>query len=160
MPRATGSPGATSSSAARSPAARSRERWPCRPSYANARMRAQARVVWRELAPSFRAPAGPRKAGCYEAKGLLGLARFYRSVDPSGLARVRHGLRWIADVEAAWQPTGILGECWFVRDGGRMISVPSQPHIWEQCLFYLASVEAWGGDRYRAGKPGTLLRPR
>ena len=127
--------------------------WPERikSSYANARIRAQARVVWHELAPSFQAPAGPRKAGCYEAKGLLGLGHLDRQVNPSGLANVRRGLRWIADVEAAWQPTGILGECWFVRNG-RMISVPSQPHIWEQSLFYLASLEAWGASPYRAGR--------
>ena len=126
--------------------------------YGDARMRAQAAQDWTDVAPSFLAPSGPRKKAYAEGKALLGLAHFYRAVDPAGLARVKRGLRWIAGVEA-WRGTGILGEAWYLR-GDRVISVPSQPHIQQQCSFYLTSVKAWGGSRYRAGRPDRLLRPQ
>ena len=101
----------------------------------------QARAVTADegAQPSFSAPTGARKRGCYESKGLLGLAHLYRAVDPAELTRVKRGLGWIAGVQAAWQGTGILGECWYVRDG-RVISIVSQPHVWEQVLFYLAAL--------------------
>jgi hypothetical protein len=135
--------------------------WPIRvkADYGHPRMRAQAEAAWRAVAPAFDAPGGAVQRGAYEAKALHGLAFFHRAVDPAGMGRVKRGLRWIANVQAAWQGTGILGEAWYVRDG-RVISVVSQPHVWEQVLFYLASVEAYGGRRYRAGRPDRLLRPR
>jgi hypothetical protein len=134
--------------------------WPERiKPYGDARMRAEAERVWNDLEPSFAAPAGPRQRGGYEAKGLLGLAHLYRAVDPGGLARVKRGLLWIARVQAAWQGTGILGESWYVRDG-RVISVVSQPHVWEQVLFYLTAVEAYGRAPYRPGAAAHLLGAR
>lgn len=133
--------------------------WPIRlRPYSDQRMRAQAEAAWKGVEPSFRAPEGPRKRGAYEVKALHGLAYFHRAVDPAGMARVKRGLDWIADVQARWQGTGVLGEVWYVRDG-RVISVVSQPHVWEQVLFYLASVEAYGARRYRPGRPDRLLRP-
>jgi hypothetical protein len=126
--------------------------------YRNARMRAQAAQDWKDVAPSFQAPSGPRQKAYAEGKALLGLAHFYRAVEPAGLAHVKHGLRWIAGVEA-WPGTGILGEAWYLRDG-RVLSVPSQPHIEQQSQFYLTSVEAYGRGRYRAGRPDRLLRPQ
>jgi hypothetical protein len=127
--------------------------WPerIRSSYADLRMRAQAQAIWKDLEPSFRAPGGPRSSGGYEAKGLLGLAHLYRATrDASGLSRVKRGLGWIAKVQAGWQATGILGESWYVFHG-RVISVVSQPHIWEQSLFYLTSIEAYGRQKYTPG---------
>ena len=135
--------------------------WPIRvrPSYGDPRMRAQAELAWKAVAPSFDAPAGDRKRGAYEAKALHGLAFFHRATDPAGMERVKRGLRWIADVQAGWQRTGILGEVWYVREG-RVISVVSQPHVWEQALFYLAAVKAYRGARFRAGKRDQLIRAR
>jgi hypothetical protein len=135
--------------------------WPVRvkPSYADQRMRAQAEAVWKGVAPAFDAPHGPRKRGQYEAKALHGLAFFHRAVDPGGLSQVKRGLRWIAGVQAAAQGTGILGEIWYVHDG-RLLSVISQPHVWEQVLFHLAAVKAYGGRRYKAGRPERLLGPQ
>ena len=132
--------------------------WPERlKPYEDPRMRAQAEAAWKAVAPSFEAPGGARKAFAYEAKALHGLALFHRAVDPAGLERVKRGLRWIAEVQAAWQGTGILGEAWYVRDN-RVISVVSQPHVWEQVIFYLAAVDAYGSRPYRAGRRDKLLR--
>jgi hypothetical protein len=132
--------------------------WPerIRQSYADPRMRAEADVTWKDLHPSFDAPRGARDGGAYEAKGLLGLAHFYRAVHPADLTRVKRGLGWIANVQAGWQGTGILGESWYVR-GGRVISVVSQPHIWEQSLFYLTALQAYGQSAFRPGKPEQLI---
>ena len=41
--------------------------------------------------------------------------------------------------------------------GGRVISVVSQPHVWEQSLFYLTSIEAYGRAAYSAGPAEHLL---
>src|SRR5207253_4121924 len=35
-----------------------------------------------------------------------------------------------------------VGEVWLER-GGQSEAAVSQPHVWEQVLFYLASLEAW-----------------
>jgi hypothetical protein len=72
------------------------------------------------------------------------------------MERVKRGLRWIAQIQAGWQKTGILGEAWYVRDG-RVISVVSQPHVWEQVLFYLAAVKAYRASSYSPGKPDRLI---
>jgi glucoamylase len=144
--------------------------WPVRVKpYGDPRSRAQAELTWRRVAPHFQAPHGPVQRGAYEAKALHGLAHYYRApgprsarrrgraaADSAGIRRVKRGLEWIADVQAAYQGTGILGETWYVRDG-RVFSLVAQPHIWEQVLFYLAALEAYGRAPYRAGKPDDLL---
>lgn len=135
--------------------------WPVRvkPDYGDPRMRAQAALAWERVAASFEAPEGPRQRGQYEVKALHGLARWSNAVgDPAMAVNVKRGLRWIAEKQIAWQETGIMGEAWYVRDG-EVISVVSQPHVWEQVLVYLASLDAYGRSRYRAGKPDRLLRP-
>jgi hypothetical protein len=66
------------------------------------------------------------------------------------MERVKRGLRWISEVQPAWQGTGILGEAWYVRDG-KVISVVSQPHVATQLVFYLTALEAYGRARYRPG---------
>lgn len=70
--------------------------------------------------------------------------------DPAGLRDVERGLRWIAEVQAGYQQTGILGEAWYARDG-RVFSVVGQPHVWEQVLFYLAALETCGREPYAPG---------
>ncbi|HWH44248.1 MAG TPA: hypothetical protein VNT32_05920 [Thermoleophilaceae bacterium] len=135
--------------------------WPVRvkTDYGDPRMRAQAALAWERVAPAFLAPDGPRKRGQYEVKALHGLARWHKAVgDATMAANVKRGLRWIAEEQVAWQETGIMGEAWYVRDG-EVISVVSQPHVWEQVLVYLAAIDAYGRSRYRAGRPDRLLRP-
>jgi hypothetical protein len=126
--------------------------------YDHPRSRAQAEAAWRGVAPAFQAPDGPRRKGQYEAKALHGLAHFHNAVDPGGMARVKRGLAWMADVLAAGQETGVIGESWTVRDG-EVFSYVAQPHVWEHTLFYLAAIEAYGRAPYRAGRLDRLLRP-
>jgi hypothetical protein len=127
--------------------------WPVRVerSYAHERMRAQAEAVWAAVQPSFSAPNGPRMRGQYEAKALHGLAWYHRATDAGGIERVKRGLEWIAGVQARAQRTGILGEAWYVRDG-KLLSVVSQPHVWEQVLVYLAALKAYGERDYRPAR--------
>jgi hypothetical protein len=120
--------------------------------YDDPRSRAQAELDWQAVRPSFRAPAGSRTRGAYEAKALLGMAHLYRATGSPKMRRVRRGLEWIAEVEAGYQRTGILGEAWYVRDG-RLISVVSQPHIWEQVLFYLTALQGYGREPYGSHPP-------
>jgi hypothetical protein len=118
--------------------------WPVRVRpYDDPRSRAQAEVNWERVRPTFEAPRGPQQRGYGEVRILHGLAHFYAAIDPAGMERVKHGLRWISEVQAAWQGTGILGEAWYVRDG-RVISVVSQPHVATQLVFYLTALEAYG----------------
>lgn len=124
--------------------------WPVRVkhSYGNSRMAAQALATWHAVAPSFLAPHGPRKSGSYESKALLGLAHYYQAVAPGRLGRLKRGLKWIANVQAATLNTGILGESWQVRDG-RVATYIAQPHVWEQILFYLSALETYGRTPYQ-----------
>ena len=62
------------------------------------------------------------------------------------LRHVKTGLNWIAGVEAM-PGTGILGEGWYVNND-RVITCCAQPHAWEQILFYLTSLEAYGGTPF------------
>lgn len=100
-------------------------------------------AVWDRLAPTFRQPgdgADGRIRGLYESKGLLALAKATRDL-PGWNDRVRAGLRWVA-TEHAEPDTRVMGEEWLLRDGD-IVSGVSQPHVWEQVLFYLAALEAW-----------------
>lgn len=102
---------------------------------------------WAELETTFAEPeAGERDGGLYESKGLLALAKARRTEGPGSIDDVRDGLRWVA-TEHATEGTHVLGEVWMAEendDGEReIVSAVSQPHVWEQSLFYLAALEAW-----------------
>lgn len=100
-------------------------------------------AVWERLTATFAQPeAGTdgRIRGLYESKGLLALAKATRDL-PGWNERVRSGLRWVAS-EHAEPDTRVMGEEWMYRDGD-VVSGVSQPHVWEQVLFYLAALEAW-----------------
>ncbi|MBW3658111.1 MAG: hypothetical protein KY457_05695 [Actinobacteria bacterium] len=97
-------------------------------------------AIWERLAPTFDAPDSPRMRGLYESKGLIALAKATKD-RPLWLERVRTGLRWIA-TEHAQPGTRVMGEEWLNEDG-EIVSTVSQPHIWEQILFYLAALEAY-----------------
>ena len=106
------------------------------------RMRAQAAVAAAKVRPNFDAPAGGPTRGSYEAKALLGLAKHARATgEVASLDAARKGLLWIAHVQAT-AGTHVLGEVWLNR-GGRVVTVVSQPHVWEMTLFTLAALEAW-----------------
>lgn len=97
---------------------------------------------WAGLATTFAEPeAGKRNVGLYESKGLIPLAKARRESGPGSLSQVRDGLRWVA-TEHATDDTHVLGEVWTVEEG-EVRSIVSQPHVWEQILFYMAALEAW-----------------
>ena len=109
------------------------------------RLADHAEYCWRELEPTFRAPASDPTFGLYESKALIALARFWRRGDPAKLARVRRGIAWIAHVEAT-PDTHVLGETWRVARG-RVLTCTATPHLWEHTLFYLAMLETYGAER-------------
>ena len=120
--------------------------WPAELAPADrSRLADHAEYCWRELEPTFRAPASDRTFGLYESKALIALARFWRRSDPAKLARVRRGIDWIAHVEAT-PDTHVLGETWRVARG-RVLTYTATPHLWEHTLFYLAMLETYGAER-------------
>jgi hypothetical protein len=125
--------------------------WPaCFLPFDNPRMAKHLEAVWAQVAPTFDEPArGRRLRGQYEGKALLALAYAWQS-DATHMARVRRGLTWVAHHHAT-PDTHVMGEVW-IRENGRIVSAVSQPHTWEQVLFYLASVAAW--------PPAQVSRPR
>jgi len=123
--------------------------------YDHPRMRAQGELAWQRVKPAFEAPDGPKKRGQYEVKALHGLPHLYNAVDPPKMDRVKRGLDGSPEIQVAWQDTGIMGESWYVRDG-EVISVVSQPPVWEQVLVYLAAIEAYGRSAYEPSAAGTL----
>jgi hypothetical protein len=115
--------------------------WPvCLHPYDHPRMQSHLEALWQRIVPTFDAPDGPRIAGAYETKGLVALAKAWRH-DPERLARVRRGLAWVAR-EWATPGTHVMGEVWKV-EGGDVVGAVSQPHAWEQVLFYLGAIEAF-----------------
>ena len=98
-------------------------------------------AIWNRIGPTFDEPAaGKRTRGLYESKGLIALAKAARDRQP-WRDRLVKGLHWIATRHA--QPgTHIMGEEWLVEDG-EVVSTVSQPHVWEQVLFYLAALETY-----------------
>ncbi|HEX6237429.1 MAG TPA: hypothetical protein VFZ68_09550 [Acidimicrobiales bacterium] len=116
--------------------------WPvCFRDFDHPQMAQHLEAIRARLDETFAEPeAGVKERGQYETKGLLALAKAWRD-DPAGLAWVRDGLVWVA-TQHATPDTHVMGEAW-QRHGGEIISVVSQPHAWEQVLFYLAALEAW-----------------
>lgn len=116
--------------------------WPvCFRDFDDPRMAQHLEAIRSRLEETFAEPeAGVKERGQYETKGLLALAKAWRD-DPARLAWVRDGLVWVA-TQHATPDTHVMGEAW-QRHDGEIISVVSQPHAWEQVLFYLAALEAW-----------------
>ena len=94
--------------------------------------RLNQRDTYREPTP------GKPQTGLYEAKSLIPNAMAWKD-DPEKMDKLREGLRWIATRHAT-PDTHVMGEVWLVEDGEVKTTV-SQPHAWEQVLFYLASLE-------------------
>lgn len=130
--------------------------WPIRfRSPSNPRMEQHIESSWDIIKGSFEQPeAGKEDArmtnavgdpmGLYETKTLLSGAMVWKNTDK--MARVERGLKWSAE-RWATNSTNIMGEVWMVEDG-EVITTVSQPHAWEQILFYLAAVEAYPDHRF------------
>ncbi|MDQ3955064.1 MAG: hypothetical protein M3285_05905 [Actinomycetota bacterium] len=116
--------------------------WPAR--YLDSRpsrMQAQAEINWRHFR---RVLDGRVTAGRLEARSLLGNAHAW-SERGKKLRLVRKALVWIARVPTTG--TGLLGEAWerFPNNRrGRITTMVSQPHAWNQAMFYLAALKAYG----------------
>lgn len=111
------------------------------------KMESHMEMMWRNVNETFK---GERDQGQYEAKTLIGLGIAARESDdpPVSLDEIRDGLNWIADEHARSDSTYVMGEAW-VREtyaDGEVDSAVSQPHVWEQSLFYMASLIAYGNS--------------
>lgn len=112
--------------------------------YGSGRARGQARVNYAEVKGAFN---GKVERGGLESKALLGNA--YVWAGTRNLSKVKRGLKWVATVPTTDQ-TGILGEAWMVYppDGGEVTTMVSQPHVWNQAIFYLAALKTYGSKRW------------
>jgi hypothetical protein len=125
--------------------------WPiCWEDYDDPRMENHLYAVWSQLQTSFQQPAEDDKnSGLYESKGLVPLAQATRNgpVSPVGIdgevsfSDVQDGIDWVANKHAT-PDTHIMGEIWIEREDEVKTTV-SQPHVWEQILFYLAALETY-----------------
>jgi hypothetical protein len=130
--------------------------------YDDPRMQDHMESMWNSINATFQ---GQKDQGQYEAKSLIGIGLASQRSDspPVEMTKIRDGIEWIAEKHA--QPdTHIMGEAW-VREtyaDGEVESAVSQPHVWEQSLFYLSSLIAYppedgsaseiGGDVYEEWK--------
>lgn len=110
----------------------------------NPKMEAHLQSMWDHVSPTFQ---NERDYGQYEAKSLIGLGIAARESEdpPVGLNAVREGVTWIADEHARSNSTFVMGEAW-VREtyaDGEVDSAVSQPHVWEQLLFYVSALIAY-----------------
>lgn len=120
--------------------------WPVRfLDYGSARADAQADTNFQGVAPAF---SGEDGRGQYEAKALLGNVHAWAG-RPAKIALIKDGLQWLATVPTT-TGTGILGEAWmrFPPPDGPVTTMVSQPHAWQQVLFYLAALKAYGREPY------------
>ncbi|HEU4481064.1 MAG TPA: hypothetical protein VFS18_04190 [Actinomycetota bacterium] len=109
----------------------------------------QAERNWRHIK---RAINGKEEQGSLEARALVGNA--FAATGGRSLRRVKRGLRWVASVPTT-NRTGLLGAAWMLYPPGddqkrRITTMVGQPHVWHQAMFYLASVRAYGRERWTA----------
>ncbi|MFB6347563.1 MAG: hypothetical protein ABEK50_17745 [bacterium] len=131
--------------------------WPIQFRYTwNDKMENHLETAWNKIKGTFKQPeAGPENhrmltadgepMGLYETKTLLSGAKAWK-YDSDKMDRVENGLKWVAE-RWATDDTHIMGEVWMVQDG-EVVTTVSQPHAWEQALFYLAAVEAYPDYSY------------
>jgi GH15 family glucan-1,4-alpha-glucosidase len=118
--------------------------------YDDPRMQNHMESMWENVDETFQ---GNLDQGQYEAKTLIGLGlAAQRAEDPPvEMEKIRDGLKWIASEHARDNSTYIMGEAW-VREtyaDGEVDSAQGQPHTWEQGLFYLSSLIAYGEESAR-----------
>jgi hypothetical protein len=117
--------------------------------YDDPRMQDHMRSMWENVNATFQ---NEKDQGQYEAKSLIGIGLAAQRSDetPVDVSQIRDGLNWIAD-EHAQPDTHVMGEAW-VREtyaDGEVESAVSQPHVWEQSLFYLSALIAYGDEDAR-----------
>lgn len=106
------------------------------------RGKAQADV---NFIPIRKAMRGKVSGGELESRALLGNAYAWAG-DTKKTKRLKAALRWIAD-ELTTPGTGLLGQGWQVtspEEGSETIVMGSQPHNWNQAMFYLAALKVYG----------------
>ena len=106
---------------------------------------AQADMNWRYLA---RVIGGRERRGRLEARAIVGNAYAWAK-QPAKLKRVKRALRWVATVPTT-NSTGLLGEAWmkYPRARSPIVTMVSQPHVWNQAMFYLAATRAYGTEMW------------
>jgi hypothetical protein len=107
----------------------------------DSRTQAHADAMWTSVEPTFRDEG---RVGLYESKHLLGLSKAWEG-NETGMRKVKRGLDWLAD-EHATPDTHVMGEVWLKHPNepnGTIETSVSQPHAWEQVLFYLVALEAY-----------------
>ncbi len=110
------------------------------------RSASQAEMNFRHIKRSIQ---GDDLAGGLESRALIGNAYAW-SGDPAGKKKLRRALEWIATVPTTDQ-TRILGGAWsHYPDGdGPVTTMLSQPHVWEQAMFYMAALKTYGPEPWR-----------
>lgn len=132
--------------------------WPVKfRDYNNQRVRNHLETSWEKIEPTFQTFENPSSApdhmknsqgvvtGLYETKFLIALAK-------AGMKKpdVQNSLELIAD-KWGTEGTHLMGEVWMKGDdkpfsfgnGDQIVTTVSQPHAWEQCLFYLAAINSY-----------------
>jgi hypothetical protein len=105
------------------------------------RMQSHADAMWRQTEPTF---DDEGRVGLYESKHLLGLSKAWEG-NATRMQRVERGLDWVASKHAT-PDTHVMGEVWLKEPNepdGEIVTSVSQPHAWEQVLFYLAALETY-----------------
>jgi len=113
------------------------------------RMKKHMSSMWQNVNETFK---GNKIQGQYEAKTVMGIGIAARETESpaASLGQIKTGLEWIADKHARANSSYIMGEAWVREDyaDGEIDSVQGQPHTWEQSLFYLSSLIAYGNSTY------------
>lgn len=103
---------------------------------------AQADQNYKQVSRSLR---GVNTSGGFESRAILGNSHVWTD-DPDTLKKLKKALRWIAEVPTT-NETGLLGGAWMVYpegNNGRITTMLSQPHVWNQSMFYLAALRTYG----------------
>ena len=105
----------------------------------------QAEINFRHVA---RAMAGKETSGGMESRALLGNAYAWAS-DAEGERKLKRALAWVASVPTT-DDTKILGGAWsrFPNEEGPVTTMLSQPHVWDQAMFYLAALKTYGSKTW------------
>jgi hypothetical protein len=109
------------------------------------RQESQAQVNYRHIR---RAVAGKDNFGGLESRALVGNAYAWVG-DRSGITKLKRALGWVASVPTT-DDTRILGGAWsnFPDDTGPITTMLSQPHVWDQAMFYLAALKTYGSKEW------------
>lgn len=110
------------------------------------RAASQAEINFRHIR---RAMSGKDTFGGMESRALVGNAYVWSS-DPQESKKLRRALEWIAAILTT-DGTRILGGAWstYPDEKGPITTMLSQPHVWNQAMFYLAALKTYGAEEWR-----------